>query len=240
MAQRLWPGQNAVGKCLRFVRRDAPCHTVTGIVENARQNNVIEPEPVPLFYLPLGDGSGSMRYGTTIIVRTRPDAERAARAELLGGLATAFPGRTPAVQSMLEALDGEYWPWQLGARLFTAFGLLALLVAMIGIYSTVSYTVTQRFHEFGVRAALGARVGDLLRQVVGEGTRVAFLGVVVGTALTLAAGRLIASMLYDVKPSDPLTLLAVGGVLLGVAVAAALVPAWRAARVDPVIALRSD
>jgi ABC-type antimicrobial peptide transport system permease subunit len=141
---------------------------------------------------------------------------------------------------MTAMLEPEYRPWRLGATLFTAFGLLALLVAVIGIYSSVSYGVSQRTHEFGVRIALGARMADVLRQVVGEGIRVVAVGVVVGVALALAAGKLVAALLYGVEARDPVTMIGVSVVLLMVAAAAALIPAWRAARVDPVTALRAE
>ena len=240
MGRRLWPGREALGRCIRIARRDAQCHTVVGVVENSRQMSVLEKEAKPLFYLALSDSSADAAHGTTLVVRTSAEGERAARLEMLGALRTAFPRGEVKVQSMVETLDGEYWPWRLGARLFTGFGLLALLVALIGIYSTISYSVTQRTHEFGVRAALGARVGDVLRQVVSGGVRVVAAGIAIGIVLTLAAGKLISAMLYDVKPSDPVVLATVTVTMLTVAVLAALLPAWRAARVDPVIALRAD
>jgi ABC-type antimicrobial peptide transport system permease subunit len=141
---------------------------------------------------------------------------------------------------MSERLEPEYRPWRLGATLFTAFGFLALLVAIVGIYSTVSYGVSQRTHEFGVRIALGARIRDVLRQVMGEGVRIVAIGIALGIALALTAGRLVSSLLYGVEPSDPAVLLLVTASLLLVAMLAALLPAWRAARVDPVTALREE
>jgi putative ABC transport system permease protein len=240
MARRVWPGREALDRCIRFGKRDAPCHTVVGIVENGRQGAVIEKGPKPLFYLALSDPATGQGFGTTLIARTQRQAERAAHAELQSAMRQAFPRGEVKVQSMTETLDGEYWPWRLGAKLFTGFGLLALAVALLGIYSTVSYSVTQRAHEFGVRAALGAAASDLLRHVISGGVRVVALGVVIGTGLTLAAGKLVAALLYDVTPADPLVLVSVGATMLVVAVLATLVPAWRAARVDPVEALRTE
>jgi len=137
-------------------------------------------------------------------------------------------------------VEPEYRPWRLGATLFTGLGLLALLVAVIGIYSTVSYGVSQRTHEFGVRAALGARLSDVVRLVVSEGLRTVALGVVLGVAIALAAGRLIAAMLYGVSPGSPGVLLVVSAVLLAAGAGAAILPAWRAGRVDPMAALRAE
>ena len=239
MAGLLWPREEPLGQCMRFESRTAPCYTVVGIVENARRRTVIE-DATAQYYLPLSNmPAGSLASGT-LIVRTRPDASRAATSAIRAELERAFPTGIITVKGMHDELEPEYRPWRLGATLFTCFGLLALLVALIGIYSTVAYGVTQRTHEFGVRVALGARMNDVVRQVIGEGLRVVLVGVIAGIALALAAGKLIAALLYGVKASDPTVMLAVSGVLLIVAALAALVPAWRAARVDPVTALRAD
>ena len=127
-----------------------------------------------------------------------------------------------------------------GATLFTLFGVLALIVAGLGIYSTVSYAVSQRTHEFGVRVALGARAVDVLRQVLAEGLRTVAIGVVIGILMALAAGRLVESLLYGITASDPSAMAIVAVVLLVIAALAALMPAWRAAKADPVAALRAD
>jgi ABC-type antimicrobial peptide transport system permease subunit len=114
------------------------------------------------------------------------------------------------------------------------------VVAAIGIYSSVSYGVSQRIHEFGVRVALGARAVDVMQHVIGQGLRTVAFGIALGVVLTLAAGRLVASLLYGVSPADPVAMAAVVVLLLGVSIVAALSPAWRAARVDPMTALRTD
>jgi len=239
-ARLLWPQSNAIGQCVRFEQRDGPCYSVVGVVENVRRDRVIEEEPVPQFYLPLGNMPIEGWSGTTLIVRARPRATTAAAAELQAALRQAFPGAEPTVTPMLRNLEPEYRPWRLGATLFTAFGALALLVTIVGIFSTVSYDVSQRTHEFGVRVALGARVADVLRQVVGEGVRTIAIGVALGIALALATGKLIEALLYGISPNDPATLLMVGITLLAVTAIATLTPAWRAARADPVTALRAD
>jgi putative ABC transport system permease protein len=141
---------------------------------------------------------------------------------------------------MSEALEPHYRPWRLGATLFSLFGVLAGLVAALGVYSTVSYSVSQRTHEFGVRVALGARLGDVVRHVLGEGLRMVVIGVATGVTLSLLAGRLVAALLYGIEPGDPGTLSVVVLTLLGVATVAALVPAVRASRVSPLTALRTE
>ncbi|HEY5418372.1 MAG TPA: FtsX-like permease family protein, partial [Gemmatimonadaceae bacterium] len=131
-------------------------------------------------------------------------------------------------------------PWRLGAMLFSLFGVLALVVAAFGVYSTVSYDVSQRTHEFGVRAALGAQMADIVRHVLRDGLKTVLVGLVAGVMLAMGAGRVVASLLYGVPPRDPLALTVVAGALMAVAVGAALVPAWRASRADPLLALRNE
>ena len=146
----------------------------------------------------------------------------------------------PRVASMSEILAPELRPWRLAATLFSAAGLLALLVAAVGAYSTIAYSVSLRTHEMGVRAALGARALDLVRLIVGEGVRIVAIGIVVGAGLVLVLGRVVSSMLYKTSPGDPIVLAVVALTLLAVAVVACLVPARRATRVDPVEALRAE
>ena len=118
--------------------------------------------------------------------------------------------------------------------------MLALLVAAVGVYGVISYMFSQRVHELGVRMALGARAGDVVRMVLGSGLRVIGLGVTIGVIGALAAGRLVESLLYGVTARDPVTLLAAPLVLLAVGVAATVPAAWRATRVDPVAILRDE
>jgi len=130
--------------------------------------------------------------------------------------------------------------WRLGATMFTIFGLLALVVAAIGLYSVVAYDVSQRTRELGVRVALGASAGAVLRLVVGEGVRVVIIGLAVGAAVALALASRVSPLLYQVSAKDPVTYAGVVGILLVVAIVASLAPALRAARVDPNVALRAD
>jgi len=124
--------------------------------------------------------------------------------------------------------------------LLGVFAGLALLLAAIGIYSVLSYSVRRRVPEIGVRLALGARLSDVLRMVVTEGMKPTLLGVAIGVAASLAMGRLVASLIFQVKPTDPMTFVAVGALLALIALLACVIPAYRASKVDPVIALRNE
>jgi ABC-type antimicrobial peptide transport system permease subunit len=144
------------------------------------------------------------------------------------------------VRRLSTTLDRVLRPWQLGATMFSLFGGLALVVAAIGLYGVIAYSVAQRTHEMGVRAALGAERGDLMRLVVGEGLRVTLAGIGLGAIGALAGGRFIASLLFGVSARDPVILGVVAAVLIVVATVASLIPAWRAGRADPSVALRAD
>jgi predicted permease len=240
MSRLVWPGRDPIGRCMHFDRRDNPCYTVVGVVEDARWDQVIEPETRAQYYVPLGNLPGPGSTGRILIVRAEPGLVPQVSTEVRAVLAEAFPAANVTTRPMLENLEPQYRPWRLGATLFVAFGFLALLVAVVGIYSTVSYGVSQRTHEFGVRAALGAQLHDVVHLVVGEGLRTVTLGVIAGVGLALVAGRLITSMLYGIEPGNPVVLILVAICLLGVAAFAAVMPAWRAGRVDPMTALRTE
>ena len=130
--------------------------------------------------------------------------------------------------------------WKLGAQLFTLFGGIAAIIAALGLYSAISYSVTRRRHELGVRRALGAQIADVVRLVVGQGARATVVGIAVGLLAALASARFVRDFLFETSPRDPVVLAAVAVLMLAVALAATFIPAWRASRVDPVAALRAD
>jgi predicted permease len=239
MANALWPGESPLGRCVRFDNPDGRCNTVIGVVETARWGRVIE-EATPQFYLPLANMPFPGWAARAIALRAEPSSApsivRAARQVLT----SEFPGADPVIEPMATVVEPNYRPWRLGATLFTMFGVLAGVVAALGVYSTVSYSVSQRTHEFGVRIALGAQFGDVMRHVLAEGLRTVVIGVAGGVILSLLAGRLVATLLYGITPRDPVALAVVAAILLGAATIAALVPGWRAARVDPMRALRLE
>ncbi len=213
-----------------------PCRTVVGVAEEIKLGD-LSASPNPMFYLPAlqsdeADANFFVRVRGSAMLQT--DALRRDLQRLMPG--TAYLVATPLTQ-VLEPVTRS---WRLGATMFVIFGALALTLAAIGLYSVVSYVVTQRTHEMGVRIALGAQVGDVIRLIVGDGVRVIIAGVAIGTLASLVAGRWIAPLLFNVSPKDPVVLTAVAVVLVGVAVSASWIPALRAARVDPSSALRSD
>jgi putative ABC transport system permease protein len=140
---------------------------------------------------------------------------------------------------MKEVLANNFGPWRSTMVLFTVFAALALLLSAIGIYGVVSYAVARRVHEIGVRVAMGAGHGDILLLVMKEGLLLALAGIALGSAAAFWLTRLIANQLYGVAPTDPLTFVSVTSVLLTVALFACYVPARRAVRLDPIVALRS-
>ena len=238
-ASTMWPGEDAVGKCIILSTKGGPCRRVVGVVSDAHLIGIVE-KPVMQFYRPI-ESSGAEARPWEVVLRTAPGRDSFVRAQALQILRQSFGSwATPKVRSMSEALDREVGPYRLGAVLFSAAGLLALLVAAVGVYSTVAYAISQRMHEMGVRVALGARAWDIARLVLGEGVRIVAIGVAIGIVAALALGRLVASMLYGTTPRDPLVLGSVAVVLLAVATVACLVPAVRATRVDPVEALKAE
>ena len=144
------------------------------------------------------------------------------------------------VRSMLTNLEPELRPWRLGATLFTALGLLAVFVAAIGVYSVVAYAVSQRTNEMGIRIALGAQMADVIRLVLADGLRTVAFGVAAGVVVPHALGKLVSSLLYGTSARDPWVIAAATVLLMLIGVLASMVPAFRASRVDPISALRTD
>ena len=239
LARVAWGSANPIGQCVKIGKVTEPCTTVVGVIEDVRRDKVLE-DPTLMFYLPIAQAPSWARGVGALIVRARPDAVAAVEHEIRATILSTLPGSRAQMRTFAELLDPQYLPWRVGARLFTAFGLLALVVAAIGVYSAISYAVTQRTLELGVRMALGARPAQIGRDVVGRGLRVVGLGVGVGIVITLAIGRLVEALLYSTSPRDPFVLVQVAVLLLGVAVLAAARPAWRATTLDPVRALRSE
>jgi len=189
------------------------------------------------YYVPLGQESGIS--GPVLLVRPVRDAHAFIQT-LRRAIVAASPGATYLnVGSMQDRVDGQLRPWRVGATMFTVFGVLALIVAAVGLYSVIAYSTAQRAREFGIRLAIGASSVRLMRAVLAEAVGVAVIGIVLGGTIALVAGGRIAPLLFKVSPRDPLVFATVAGVFGLVALLAALTPALKAAGTDPVIALRS-
>ena len=237
MARVLWPGRDALGQCIRVRSDTMPCTTVVGIAEDVKEQSLTADRGLH-YYLPIEQ----FRQGpsATLFIRVNGNAS-----DYTETLRRALQAEMPAnsfivARTMREIVGPEERSWESGATMFVAFSALALILAAIGLYSVIAFDVVQRTHELGVRIALGAQVRDVLRLVVGAGVRFAAVGVIVGLGLALAAGTFVSPLLFGVSPRDPWILGGVGAVLLGVAVAASAIPALRATRVDPTVALRAD
>ena len=239
MARTLWPGRDAIGQCIYMAKRDNPCTQVVGIAEDiVQQQNQLTDAKRFSYYLPLAQYPGS--GPTYMLIRMRSDAEAQAD-RVRRSLQGVMPGASYVTVRPLAAIIGNTQrAWKLGASLFVVFGSLALIVAAIGLYGVMAYNVSQRMHELGVRVALGAQARDILGLIVGQGTRFAAGGVVVGCLLALGASKWVEPLLFEQSARDPLVYAVVGGVMLLVALAACVSPARRAAGADPNTALRSE
>lgn len=236
MAKKLWPNADAIGQCVRVGDDTVPCTYVVGVAENIK-NDKIGDDP-GLFYYLSWDQFASNQGG--LFVRVRGDAAQAVET-IRKALQPDMPGVAyVSVTPLTEILGDQTKSWQVGATMFMAFGVLALVLAGVGLYSVIAYNVAQRTHELGVRVALGAQVQDLVRLVLRQGIVVSAVGVVLGAGVALAAGRWVEPLLFNESARDPVVYAAVAGVLLIVAAAASFVPARRAGRVDPMLALRSE
>lgn len=241
MARRNWPGENPVGAKFSLKRggRDARSGTtleVIGVVSDQRQDG-LEKTPRQEFFVPYAQApSGS----TIFVVRTKGDPNA-----LLQSLKERIweSNKTQpfyAVTTMDQLVSNSLKARRFNLILLGALAALALTLASIGIYGVISFTTGQRTHEIGVRMALGAQPGDILKLVVGEGMALTVLGVVIGLAASFAVTRFLSSLLFKVSPTDPLTFLFISILLAGVALLACYFPARRATRVDPLVALRCE
>jgi hypothetical protein len=237
MANVLWPGQDPIGKCMRVGLEDTvPCTYVVGVAEDIHSQS-IEPESKLYFYY-MSAAQWNPQLGG-LFVRGRNT--KALIEPLRQRLQREMPGTSYVTVARLgDYVDAKMRGWMVGATVFTAFGALALVLAAVGLYSMVAYSVTQRRHELGVRLALGAAQSRVIRLVVMEGVRVAAVGIVIGSAIALLAARWIGPLLFDQGPKDPRVFAVVITTMLVVAAAACFVPAVRAARLDPKSALQAE
>jgi len=242
-ARRLWPGRNPLGQCVRIENATGPCYAVIGVAENARVFDLVE-DPRPVFYVPLDQrpdrAPGADMTPKALVVRSSGDpAPLVARLRALVK-DTATTIRTRRVVAMSEVLAPRYEPWELAARMFAGFAILAIVLTVIGLNGVLSYLVSIRHRELGVRMALGASQGRVLGMILREGIGRIAIGLAIGVAIALLAARALKPLLYQVSPRDPLVVAVAVLVLAACAVLASALPARRAMTIDPSSALREE
>jgi len=241
LARRFWGGESPLGQCIRLgdVGSDASCHEVVGVAADARYSDITQAAG-PFFYRPRAQRPPTARPMTVMHVRTAGDPAASAGAvrQALQGIDAAVPFVN--VRPLVDLIRPQALPWRIGTLLFTLFGALGMVLAAVGLYGVISFLVAQRTREVGVRIALGAQRRDVLALVLGQGARLIVAGVATGALAAAAAARLFASMMYGVSGLDPLVYAATALVLGTVALFATWVPARRATRVDPMVALRAE
>jgi putative ABC transport system permease protein len=235
-ARTYWPGQDPLGKRFRSTRAESPWITVVGVIANARTESLAVAS-VPQIYLDIYQ-TGAKRLA--ILLRGQLDVPATAEQvrEQVQSVDPALPVSGP--QTLRETVSASLAARRFSLQIVALFALTALLLAGLGIYGVISYMVSERTHEIGIRLTLGAQSRNVLRMVLGQGLRLALAGAAVGLAAALIVSQFMAGLLYGVQPTDPLTFAAVTILLIGVALLACYLPARRAVRVDPLIALRHD
>jgi putative ABC transport system permease protein len=237
-AERYWPGESALGKRLKIGSIDNanPWMTVIGVVDNVRHFG-LDDEARREFFVPYSQQAWPVM---TVVARTvgEPLLWQSSLRDVVKRVDPDLP--VARVQSM-EAVVSSSMNWrETPMRLLTGFALIGLLLASIGVYGVLAYYVSQRTREIGVRAALGATRGQLARQVVRQSMLPILAGVLLGVAGSLASGRLLQELLYQVQPGDPQVIVAIVALLVTVGLLASWIPARRAAAIDPMVALREE
>ena len=238
-ARKYFPNQDALGKHVCYcspTSKDFKWSTIVGVVVGVRNLN-LEDEPSPQIYTPFWSGDNHQAY---IVIRTNFPPDR-----MISSIRRAVQGIDPAlavadIQTMEHREEVFAAPRRFQTFLFAVFAGVALLLAAVGLYGTIAYSVRQRTQEIGIRLALGAQRTDILRTVIYEGMALTVLGLVLGLAGALGVVRLLGAMLYGVAPNDPSTFVIVSVVLALAALAACYIPAWRATKIDPMVALRYE
>jgi putative ABC transport system permease protein len=237
MAKRYWGDEDPIGKRITTDGGDNPYWMkIVGIVTDVR-HETLDKEPYPQMYAPTAQ---QPRRTLTILARSSTDT--ASTITAIRNQVKELDSNVPVfnVQTMEQILADSIAPPRFNAMLIVLFACLALILAAVGIYGVISYGVTQRRHEIGIRMALGARPSEILQMIVGQGLKLVLIGIGLGLVAVFLLTRLMSSLLFEVSATDPLTFLMVSLMLTGVALVACLVPARRAAQTDPMVALRYE
>jgi predicted permease len=245
MARRYWPNENPLGKHLTLTFYPGVSREIVGVVGDVKLDSLDETRPVATVYWPLNQifapPSETWRsFPMSLAVRTGGDPMSIATA-VTSAVHQVDP-ETPVtnVVTMNELISNTLRPQRSNMFLLAAFATLALVLTAVGIYSVLSYAVRRRVREIGIRMALGASHSDVLKMIVTDGMKPILLGVTIGLAAALALGRVVSSLIYGVRATDPLTLATVTVLLVAVGVLATAIPAYRATRVEPIRTLRDE
>jgi predicted permease len=242
LAQQLWPGEDALGRLIQLVDEEeskpAPPVRVVGIIPAVKQSPG-NARPSPHVYVPLGQ-----HYASAMAVQLRVAENDRAMVANIARVVRELDERLPivSVATWRDHIDAglEALTVRAGAAVFAAFGAIALLLAVIGVYGVKSYVVSRRTREFGIRIAIGAHPGALLRQVLLEGSRVTTIGIAIGLLLAIGAGQILQGILYGVKAVEPIVLVTAPLILFAASLLASFMPALRATKVNPTVALRAE
>ena len=245
MAKRFWPNDNPIGKHLTMTFFPDGPREIVGIVGDVKDSGLDVIDPVATLYMPLGQLStpllgGWSSFPMSLVVRTTSNPSSLTSA--VTAAVHQVDSELPLLQilTMQDVVGASLSQQRFNMLLLAVFAGLALLLAAIGIYSVLSYSVKRRVREIGIRMALGAQVRDVLRLIVIEGMRPTLIGVAIGLAGALALGRVLANLIYGIKPTDAITFGAVSLLLAGVGLFASIIPAYRATRVEPMKTLRDE
>jgi putative ABC transport system permease protein len=237
MARRLWPNGSVIGRTFQLGCDHPRTLQVVGVARDAKIRSMNE-VPQPHVYLPF---SQAYEGGIVFLVVETAGDPGSLMERVRQTLVSANPDfRTYGVQRLSDSLDASFWQTRFELWILGILGALALALAAVGMYGVLAYHVTARTREIGIRVAMGARPSDVVRLVIGQGVRVTLAGIAIGLALSTLLSRLLANLLEGVSPADALTWSAAAGVWIAVALLACWLPARRAARVEPVIALRQE
>jgi predicted permease len=246
MAKQFWPNENPIGKRLKLTFFQEKTREVVGVVGDVKDRGLDNKDPVSTLYWPFAQfytppRFGKFRgFGMKLAVRTAQDPTSVT--STIRSVVHELAPSTPLldIRTMDDIVSETLSPVRFNMFLLAAFAGLALLLAAVGIYSVLAYNVRQRLREIGVRMALGAQVGDVLRMIVFQGMKPTLIGVAIGLAASIALSRVLSTLVFGVKATDVPTFLTVSALLVSVGMFAAVLPAWRATRVDPLKTLRDE
>jgi hypothetical protein len=235
MATTIWPGESALGKCL--IVANGPCSAVVGVIADVHRE-ALDEEAFMLYFVPFSQGEiDSPQF---LLVRTagKPDAYIDPVRRAVQSLRSDLP--FVSVREYGEEIDNQAQSWRMGSAMFVLFGGLSLVIAAVGLYGVLSYSVTQRTPELGIRAAVGATPADLRRMVILSGLLSAAAGVAIGAVVAILLGGEIQGLLFQTSARNPVVFALAAGLVLSIALAASAIPGRRATQVDPLRALRAE